>query len=169
MNNEYREMTAGTNIRYVEKIGPTYLQFKKLHEDAMLPTRSHEGDAGLDLYSVEDAFIPVGSTIKVQTGIATSIPLEHYGKVTNRSSMSLKGLDVGAGIIDIGYHGDLSVVLHNINNTSNTHIGKKGYQIKKGDRIAQLLVLPCTFLQPVEVKELHSTSRNTNGFGSSGR
>lgn len=147
----------------------THLEFKKLHPDAIIPTRSYSGDAGLDLFSIEDVFIPLGATVKVPTGISVAVPYGCVGKIEDRSGMAVKGLRTGAGVVDTQYRGELSVVLHNLNNAHNSHAGVRGYLVKKGDRIAQLIVYNVHLLEPVEVLDLDSTTRGTGGFSSTGR
>lgn len=145
------------------------IKVKKLHEKAIIPTRSHEGDAGMDLYALEDTFLPVSSTVKVSTGIAVAVPYGYVGKIEDRSGCALKGLRTGAGVVDAQYRGELSVVLHNLNNKSNTHIGQEGYQVKKGDRIAQLLLYQVALPIAIEMDELDDTKRGNGGFSSTGR
>lgn len=145
------------------------LNFKKLSEDAILPSRSFEGDAGLDLYSTADIFIPLGSTVKIPTGIAVAVPMGCVGKIEDRSGLGSKGLRTGAGVVDTQYRGELSVIMHNLNNKTSSHIGQSGYQVRKGDRVAQILIYDIKLLQPIEVQNLDTTDRNVGGFSSTGR
>lgn len=166
------------------------LDVKKLNPEAKLPTRSNPHDAGLDLYALEDVFIPQGKTVRIATGVAIHILPEYVGLVRDRSGMATKGLIVGAGVIDAGYAGDASVVLHNFSNVSDTHedhfayefkepmtypsTARKypicGYQVRKGDKIAQLLIQKVELPVVDEVSYSWETSaRGTKGFGSSGR
>lgn len=141
----------------------------KLNSNATVPTRNLSTDAGADIYSAESVFIPVGSRALVSTGIALEVREGMVGKVEDRSSMARKGLRVGAGIIDTGYNGEVNIVLHNLSNTDHSsESGTRGYQINKGDRIAQLLLIP-VIIEPIEeVAELWSSERGNKGFGSSG-
>lgn len=155
----------------------------KLHPEAIIPTRTNNTDVGLDLYAIEDVFIPLGTTAKVATGIALNIPVNYIGKVEDRSGMALKGLKVGGGIIDPGYNGDISVVLNNLTFDKNSTVvkvndstglfpygeTKTGYQVKKGDRIAQILTFRVDTPEVQEVKSLWGSERGSNGFSSSGR
>lgn len=142
----------------------------KLHPDAKLPTRNISTDAGVDLFALNDVLVVVGTTTKIDTGIAVNIPRGYFGNVMDRSSMGLKGLAVGAGIIDTGYQGDCSVVLHNLNNKQDHDIfGNYGYQVKKGDKIAQLIIQPCLLEDVEEVTELWQSERGNKGWGSSGK
>lgn len=145
------------------------LKVKLLNEKAIIPTRNHPFDAGLDIYALENTFIPYGQTAKVSTGISVQIEPGYYGQVNDRSGMAVKGLRVGAGVVDCGYIGELSIVLHNLNNKQNNDIGVLGYQIKAGDRIAQLVIYPISLPKVVEVKNLEETERGSKGFNSSGR
>lgn len=141
----------------------------KLNPEATLPTRNHSWDAGLDLYALESIFIPVGKTIKVSTGIALLIEEGHVGKIEGRSSMNVKGLLTSGGVIDAGYNGEVGVVLTNLNNTTDTYIGTLGYWVKKGDKVAQLLVYDVVTPKVTETKELWNSERGSKGFGSSNR
>lgn len=150
------------------------LAVKLLSESAKLPTRNIETDAGLDIYSDVDLFIPIGETHKVVTNIAVNVPIGYVGKIEDRSSMALKGLRTGAGIIDSGFQGNLSVVLHNFSNKEVSmngwpSFGKAGYQIKKGDKIAQILLYRVELWAVKQVTEFPTTKRSDRGFGSSGR
>lgn len=142
----------------------------KLDENATLPTRNLSTDAGIDIYALEDVFIPVGTTAKVKTGVAIKIPEGRVGKIEGRSSMNSKGLITAGGVIDSGYNGEIGVVMHNFSNLSISDGGMEiGYKISKGDKIAQLLIYKVDTPEPVEVKELWDSERGNNGFGSSGR
>lgn len=138
----------------------------KLDPEAKIPTRNKSTDAGLDLYAAEDMFIPKGTTRRIKTGIAIEIPEGYVGKVSDRSGMAFKGLIVGAGIIDTGYTGDCSVVLHNFNADSTYSFGV--YTVKKGDKIAQILISKVETPQVEITEELWTSERGSEGFGSSG-
>lgn len=151
----------------------------KLDPDAKLPTRNKKTDAGLDLYAVEDIFIPVGQTGKVKTGVAVEIPVGYVGRISDRSGMASKGLIVGAGVIDAGYTGDHTVVLHNFNNKDLTSLFMNGwhsykpetltgYKVSKGDKIAQLVIYPVETPEVEVVEELWISERGNTGWGSSG-
>jgi dUTP pyrophosphatase len=138
------------------------LKIELLHPDAKVPTRANATDAGLDLYSLEEAFIYSGSTMVIGTGIAMSIPTGYAGVIHPRSGLAIKqGIDKLAGLIDSSYRGEIRVALttHNI----------AGYlRIKPGDRIAQLVIQKVELWTPQVVDELDETERGENGFGSSG-
>lgn len=152
------------------------LKVKRLTTTARIPTKAHQVDAGFDLYSTEDLFIRHGSTVKVKTGIALDVPNGYVAKVEDRSGLASKGLRTGTGIIDPGYFGEISVVLHNLSNIDEIEIAPRkiwdhedfGYRIKAGDRIAQLLFYKVESPEIVEVAELSSSDRGSSGFGASG-
>jgi dUTP pyrophosphatase len=135
------------------------LKVKKLEKDAKLPERRRDGDAGLDLYCIEDFEIKPNEIKIIRTGIAIEIPKGYFGMIKDRSGLASKGLHVLAGIVDENYRGEIKVVLINL--------GKEKLKFEKYSRIAQLLIIP--YLK-VEIKEdeLSQTERGENGFGSSG-
>lgn len=135
--------------------------FKKLSPIAIIPTRAHETDAGLDLYAAAYAEIEVGETAAISTDIAVDIPPGYYGQICTRSSMAKQGLFVVGGVIDSGYTGEIKVLIHNT--------GDPVYCADPGDKIAQLVILPIHTGMPVEVQEIKDTSRGDAGFGSTGK
>ncbi len=137
------------------------LPVKRVAEEAILPTRAHPDDAGLDLYALEDALIAPQVGRLVRTGIAAELPQGHVGMIADRSSMAKKGLKTAGGIIDAGYRGEIQVVLWNLS--------REEALVKKGERLAQMLILPIATPAVLEVKELGQTSRGEGGFGSTGR
>jgi dUTP pyrophosphatase len=144
----------------------------KFFDDAILPTRSKSTDCGLDLYSLEDKFIHVGTTAKIKTGIALNVPEGYIAKIEDRSGMAAKGLRTGGGVVDPGYNGDITVVMHNLNNIDtmpNTQRLDFGYQINKGDKIAQIILYKVDTPAVKEVYELWNSERGNNGFNSTGR
>lgn len=142
----------------------------KLDPNATIPSRNNNTDCGLDLYCLEDTFIPHQTTRVVKTGIAMQIPEGYLGKVFDRSSMSLKGLATGAGVIDPGYTGDISVVLHNLTYHHDVDLTfRSGYWVRKGDKIAQIVLSKIELMEPREVTTLWTSDRGNNGFGSSGK
>lgn len=147
------------------------LKVFKLDKEATLPTRNHSYDAGIDLYSLEDVFIPVGESRKLKTGVAIEIEEGYVGKLAGRSSMNAKGILTAEGVIDAGYNGDISVILHNFSCTATRDpvLYQNGYHIKKGDKICQMLIYKVETPPVLEVQELWSSERGSKGFGSSGR
>jgi dUTP pyrophosphatase len=141
------------------------LRFQLLAEGARLPTRAHEGDAGLDLHAAESATLgPAGGRASVGTGLAVEIPPGHAGLVLPRSGLAARhgiALVNAPGLIDAGYRGEIRVLL------LNTDPGEP-FEISTGDRIAQLLVTPFLEAAPVAANELSASARGEGGFGSSG-
>jgi dUTP pyrophosphatase len=141
------------------------LRFARLSEAAVLPTRAHEGDAGLDIYAAEPAHIGPGERWSVSTGVAVEIPDGHAGLVLPRSGLARKhGISLvnSPGLIDAGYRGELTVLLLN---TDPAEV----YRVEPGDRIAQLVVVAVAAVEPIEAEELSESARGEGGFGSSGR
>jgi dUTP pyrophosphatase len=141
------------------------LPVAKLNEAAVLPTRAHEGDAGLDLYACEEAHIGPGERWSVGTGVAVEIPAGHAGLVLPRSGLARDhGISLvnAPGLIDSGYRGEVRVLL--LNNDP-----AEVFRITAGDRIAQLLLVPIAIAEAVEAPELAESARGGGGFGSSGR
>jgi dUTP pyrophosphatase len=140
------------------------LRFVKLSEKATLPTRAHDSDAGLDLYSAEGARIVPGARATVGTGLAVAVPEGLAGLVLPRSGLALKhGVTLvnSPGLIDPGYRGEVLVVLLNTDGTTDFHVSP-------GDRIAQLLLVPIATVSPLEADALDQSVRGSGGFGSSG-
>lgn len=138
---------------------------RRLHPDAQLPAAANPGDAGLDLRSVEAATIKPGERCVVATGIAVAIPDGYAGFVQPRSGLAARqGLGVvnSPGLIDSGYRGEVKVVLINLDPSD-------PIEIARGDRIAQLVILPVPAVEVVETDELPETVRGDGGFGSTGR
>ncbi len=141
------------------------LRFVRLREEAILPKRAHEGDAGLDLYADEPAHLGPGERWSVGTGVAVEIPEGHAGLLLPRSGLAREhgiALVNSPGLIDSGYRGEIRVLLLN---TDPAEV----YRVKPGDRIAQLILTPVLAAEPVEVEALAETARAEGGFGSSGR
>jgi dUTP diphosphatase len=141
------------------------LSVARLNENAVLPTRAHEGDAGLDLYACESAHIGPGERWSVGTGVAVEIPPGHAGLVLPRSGLAKKNgiaLVNSPGLIDSGYRGEIRVLLLN---TDPADL----FRVAPGDRIAQLVITPIVLAEPVEREALAESARGEGGFGSSGR
>ena len=141
------------------------MNVRRLEERAVLPTRAHDGDAGLDLYACEAATLAPGERASVGTGIAIEVPEGHAALVLPRSGLAARhgiALVNAPGLIDSGYRGEVRVLLLNTDRAED-------FAIAPGDRIAQLLVVPFAEIDPVEVAELAASQRGAGGFGSSGR
>jgi dUTP pyrophosphatase len=136
------------------------LKVKRIHPEAKLPVYGHPGDAGLDLYSVADRDLAPGEVFAVPTGIQIAVPTGHVGLVWDKSGISLKAVHRLAGVIDAGYRGEVQVVLINL--------GASPFALRRGMKIAQLLVQPVAAVEVVEADSLDGTSRGQGGFGSTG-
>ena len=157
------------------------LKFKKLVPEAKLPAYAHEGDAGMDVFALEDTNIHLDHPTLVKTGLAAEIPPGYEIQVRPRSGLALKGVTVwnSPGTIDSKYRGEIGIILMFNNNELESipddtgrfehHVPKRFYEIKKGDKIAQLVLAPVTFADVSETEELSETDRGTGGFGSTGR
>lgn len=140
------------------------IKIKKLNDNATIPTRSHSTDAGLDLYASEDVSVSRGTMIP--TGIAVDIPPGFEAQVRPRSGLSIRSsLRVTLGTIDSGFVGEINVIADSVN-----VVGSTMYQVKKGDKIAQLVISPIETPEVEVVDEFDSKSeRGENGFGSTGK
>ncbi len=137
------------------------LKVKLLNPDAKLPTIGHPGeDIGYDLYSSEDITLGPRSMAGIHTGIAIEFEPRAGGVIKTRSGMARKRLMCNGGVIDAGYRGEIVVLMENLADES--------YEIRKGDKIAQLLEHPYVAEQVVE-SDLCETARGAKGFGSTGK
>lgn len=132
----------------------------KLDMGAYAPTRAHPTDAGLDLYSPKDVIVPAGGSVLIDTGVHVQLPHGTVGMVTSRSGLMKKGLTT-RGTIDEPYRGSIGVVLFNHSS--------EDYVVMSGDRIAQLVIMPCVKPPIRLVDELDESDRAGKGFGSTGR
>ena len=133
----------------------------KLDPGAYLPTRAHETDAGLDLYSMIDKVIKPERSAVFDTGVHIAFDKGTYGKIESKSGLNVKnGIVSCGGVIDEGYTGSIRVKLYNL--------GNDFYEIRRGDKIAQLIVMPYLTPEIELVSALEETDRGDNGFGSTG-
>jgi len=158
---------------------PPVLEVKRLFDDAELPHKGSDRAAGYDLHAHSYAFIvdgkvcdtvkldddvlviPANSRCLVKTGVAMAVPKECYGRVAPRSGLALKkGIDIGAGVIDEDYRGEVGAILFNLNS--------EPFEVRKGDRIAQFICERIVYPELEEVDELDDTERGAGGFGSTG-
>jgi len=166
--------------------------FKKLSKHAIIPSRAFPTDSGFDLYAAEDTIVQPGETVVIKTGIAVQLPEGYEATVRPRSGVTSRTkLRVQLGTIDWGYSGEIGVIVDNIaqlydeediNDYYSQALTIDGkavsiptrrrymtYKIRKGDRIAQLVVQPLPSVEAYEIiGELGKTERGTGGFGSSG-
>ena len=142
-----------------------YVRFKRLSDLAKIPTRGSKFSAGYDLYAAtdKDIQIPPHSTVKIGTGLAMELPVGWFGAIFARSGIATKrGLRPAncVGVADADYRNEYIVALHNDTTETKT--------VQAGERIAQLIILPCQDIDFKEVDELHDTDRGMGGFGSTG-
>ena len=139
------------------------LKIKRLSPSATVPARAHPGDAGLDLSAAVDLLIPPGETRLVATGLAIELPSGTEAQIRPRSGLALKhNLTVlnAPGTIDEGYRGEVGIILIN-------H-GRTVFEVRRGMKVAQLVVKPTLAVEVLEVEVLTETDRATSGFGSTG-
>ena len=137
------------------------MDLQRLDFDLPTPGYAHPGDAGLDLYAAKNAYV-TGGTVFIPTGVALAIPDGYVGLVCPRSGLSKHGVTVAnaPGVVDSGYRGEIMVRLTTTNGI---------YEVRRGDRIAQLLIVPVVRPTITVVDHLDDTERGINGFGSTGR
>ncbi|MFP5225113.1 MAG: dUTP diphosphatase [Actinomycetota bacterium] len=141
------------------------IPIKRVHPDAVIPSRAHPGDAGADLVSVESVKLAPGERTSIGTGIAIALPEGWAALVTPRSGLAAKhgiGVVNGPGLIDAGYRGEIRVLLVN-------HDPVETFEIEVGMRVAQLVFIPVPEVDFCEVDELPASVRGEGGFGSTGR
>ena len=141
------------------------VKIKKLHKDAIIPTYATEGSACVDLYTIEDYIFKPNEFVKfVRFGISIEIPEGYYGEIYNRSGLSAKKeiVIISSGIIDCDYRGELFIPMRLIADIPVV-------SIKKGDRVAQLIIKKYEKIDFKEVVDLNSTKRGFGGFGSTGK
>ncbi len=137
------------------------LKVLKISQEATLPTRAHPDDAGLDLYALEDCHLKSGAGTVVRTGVAIALPTGFVAWVADRSSLAKRGLKTAGGVIDAGYRGEIHIIFWNLS--------QEPLHLKKGERIAQLLIFPIGTPSVLAVQELETTQRGLKGFGSTGK
>lgn len=141
------------------------LPFRRLHDDAQLPSTQHPGDAGLDLRAVQAAEVAPGERAMIPTGVSVAIPAGHAGLVLPRSGLaSRQGLTLAnaPGLIDAGYRGEVICAVVNLDPS-------EAVRIEVGDRIAQLVIVALPEVAPGWVEDLPDSERGEGGFGSTGR
>lgn len=140
------------------------LPIRRLREDAVIPERAYEGDAGLDLAACDRVTLAPGERVVVGTGLAVAIPEGYAGFVQPRSGLAaLHGITIvnSPGLVDAGYRGEVMVVLLNTDR-------ERSFTVEPGMRIAQLVVLEVPSIRSVETQELLESERGARGHGSSG-
>jgi dUTP diphosphatase len=146
------------------ELGRGRLHVWRLDDRALLPTRAYPGDAGLDLYALEEASLAPGERASIGTGVAVEIPDGQAGLVLPRSGLATRhgiALVNAPGLIDSGYRGELRVLLLNTDRD-------EPFTVVRGERIAQLVLVRIETPDVIEVDELATSERGAGGFGSSG-
>lgn len=133
----------------------------KLDKYGIMPTRAHETDAGLDLYSPISAVIPAKESLAIKTGVHIELPENTVGLIKSKSGLNVKHGIQSEGVIDEGYSGEIVVKLYN-NSCYD-------YHLKARDKISQLLIVPCLYVQLELTDYISPGERGENGFGSTGR
>jgi len=139
------------------------LAFQRLRDEAVVPSRAYDGDAGLDLSACERVVLQPGERGMVNTGLAVAVPEGYAGFVQPRSGLASRhGITIvnTPGLVDSGYRGELRIVLLNTD-------ARESFVVEPGMRIAQLVVVPVATVDPIEVEELPESERGVRGFGSS--
>lgn len=137
------------------------IKIKKLHPDAIIPKYAHEGDAGMDLFSIEDAEILPGERKLIGTGLSIELPKGYVSLIWDKSGVAYKnGIKTMAGVLEYTYRGEYKILLFNTSS--------EPFIIKKGQKIAQLLIQPIETAEVEVVKDLSETTRGDGGFGSTG-
>ena len=138
------------------------IAIKKINPEARIPVYAHEGDAGADLFSVETVLLEPGIPTRVPTGIICEIPQGYVGLIWDKSGLSFNhGLKTLGGVIDASFRGEIVIGLINLKSAP--------YTIEKGDKVAQLLLQPVQQAFFKEEVSLSNTTRNTDGWGSTGK
>ena len=140
------------------------VKVRRINDEAILPTRGSLQAAGYDLYSPSEAYVPPHETVKISIGWAIAVPEGYFGGVFARSGLAAReGLRPAncVGVIDSDYRGEVIVALHNDSDMER--------HIEKGERVAQLILIPVPEVELEETDILDETERNTGGFGSTGK
>lgn len=153
----------GRSITLTCRMHSEKILVKRLDSDLPLPSHARQGDAGVDLYARESGVLEPGERALVPTGIAVAVPAGYVGLIAPRSGLAIEhgvGLVNSPGILDSGYRGEVNVVMVNG--------GAEIFEYRRGDRIAQLVIVPFTAQEYVAVEELPASDRGADGFGSTG-
>ena len=137
------------------------LFIKKVRDNARVPTRAHDDDAGIDLYSCDEHIVLPHMQAKIPTGIALEIEKGYVGLIWDKSSIGSKGIKTLAGVIDAGYRGEISIIVLNLSD--------EPYTFENGHKVGQMLIQKVEFPEIIEVDELKESVRGDKGFGSSGK
>ena len=164
--NECGELQKEVNEYRQQEETKLILNFKKLSPTAITPTKAHTTDAGFDLYADEEVILTYGETAAIKTNIAIELPEGYVADVRPRSGLTLNtGLRVHYGTVDSGYRNGIGIICENGDHGA---LCNRTVRIKKGQKIAQLVILPIPEIELKEVNELSDSDRGVNGFGSTG-
>ena len=134
----------------------------KIDDDGYMPKRAHATDAGFDLYTPELFVVPAHGACVIDTRVHIAIPAGWFGKIESKSGLMCRhGVMSTGGVVDSGYTGSIMVKLENHSNIP--------YKFERGDKIAQIIILPCLLDELHQVPDLDATDRGNHGFGSTGR
>ena len=137
------------------------VKVKKLKENAIVPVYAHDGDAGMDLFSTEDCIIPFGGRKLIPTGIAMELPEGYFASIRDKSGLAYrKGVTLLGGVIEYTYRGEYGVIVLNT--------GDEDFEIREGDKIAQVVIAPVATAEVEVVEELGETARGDGAWGSTG-
>jgi dTMP kinase len=159
--NNYQPETKFTEVTTTEVISLNTIKVERINDSAKLPTRAHDGDAGLDLYANEYCSIAPYQQALVSTGIKIIIPYGCAGLIWDRSGLATKGITTIGGVIDTGYRGEVKVIVKNLSEDI--------YNIEPGEKIAQILIQRVELLEVEEGIIEDQTERQAGAFGSSGQ
>ena len=140
--------------------------FVSLDEGAFLPERAHPTDAGADLRSPVECYVPAHGSVIIDTGVHIKLPKAdgilhgYFGMLASKSGLNARGI-TSRGTIDEGYSGSIRVVLQN-------H-GDNEFHIRRGDKVTQLIIVPCCYADIIQCDSVEGGERGSNGFGSTGR
>jgi dUTP pyrophosphatase len=137
------------------------LFIKKMRDEAKIPTRAHHDDAGIDLYACGEHVVSPHTTVMIPIGVALEIEKGYVGLIWDKSSIGSKSITTLGGVIDAGYRGEVSVMLHNLSDTP--------YRFEHGHKVAQMLIQKVDFPEIVQSEELLDSHRGTGAFGSTGK
>lgn len=138
------------------------VKIKKLDPEAKVPAYAHPGDAGMDVFALEDTTIEPGQTVKVRTGVAMELPAGYVSLVWDKSSVAINyGIKTVGGVIDAGYRGEYIIGMVNLS--------KVPYTFEKHHKVAQILIQRVEYAILTETDELRDSSRSDGGFGSTGK
>ena len=138
------------------------IPIKLLSNLAKPPTQGTQFSAGYDLYSAERIVLPKLGRKLIKTNVSMAIPMNHYGRIAPRSGLAYKnGIDILAGVIDSDYRGDIGIILYNTDSNSD-------FEIKIGDKIAQIIIEHCSSVNFIKTENLPITKRGEGGYGHTG-